>query len=507
MDIRNYLETLGQRKWLIAVTLAVTVVVAVAGTLWMTPTYQASATLRVGVAAAGSASTADYMYADRLINTYAKIAASGPVLEELGKRLGQAEPPRISVAVVPSTELFKVTVEESNPILARDAANALADILVAQSKQLYTGGAKSGSEILGEQLTQLQQELDQAQANYETLVAQASADPEKVQALRSSIELKQGVYGTLLQQYEKAQITEALQASALTIIEPASIPQAPSKPNKVRNIAVGIVLGLMGGLSLAFLFEHLDTTLRGVQRIEEVTSLPALGSIPSDKGLSRRISVTVHSPQREAFRRLRTNLCTLIREQDIKTLLVTSAGPGEGKTTVVANLALAVARSGRRVVAVDTDLRRPTLHTFFHMSNARGLGEVLAQTCRLEQALQFHKAARVWVLPSGNAVLETADLLAAGMPALLERLTMDFDIVLLDSPALLAVTDAAVVAPMADGVLLVVGASRTEEDAVRAACRQLADVKARVIGLVVNRVNKRGGSYYNYYVRMRKQAT
>jgi capsular exopolysaccharide synthesis family protein len=239
--------------------------------------------------------------------------------------------------------------------------------------------------------------------------------------------------------------------------------------------------------------------------ISRRAALPALSTIPSDRGLHRRLSLKGHFSQQETFRRLRTNIYTLIQEQGLKTLLVASAGPREGKSTVLANLAVAIGQSGRQVVAVDADLRRPSLHNFFRMSNAKGLSGVLAQTYALNQALQHHRTGQVWVLPSGAAVPDPPDLLAARMPALIEELALQFDVVLLDSPALLAVTDGAVLAPMVDGVLLVVGSSRTEEEAVRAACRQLADVKARVIGLVVNLAKPADSSYYGkYYEKARK---
>jgi capsular polysaccharide biosynthesis protein len=148
-----------------------TVTVVVIGTLMATPTYVASTTLRVATAAGGSVDYADYIYAERLMNTYAKIATSGPVLEELVQKLSLNEPPPIEVEMLANTGLMQITVEDRNPILAREAANALAEILVAQSRELYSGGRKTAQEILSEQLVQIEDELDQVRREYESLVA------------------------------------------------------------------------------------------------------------------------------------------------------------------------------------------------------------------------------------------------------------------------------------------------------------------------------------------------
>jgi len=156
MEIRNYIAILWRRKWVIAVTTAVTLIVTVVGTLMATPTYVASTTLRFLTAPSGSVDWVDYEigYAQRLMNTYVKIATSRPVLEELVQQLGLNEPPKIELEILPNTELMHITVEDPNPTLARDAANALAGILIAQSRELYTGSGKTAREVLSEQLAQ-----------------------------------------------------------------------------------------------------------------------------------------------------------------------------------------------------------------------------------------------------------------------------------------------------------------------------------------------------------------
>jgi len=501
MELRAYLTILWRRKWVIAVTLAVTMTVVVVGTFAMTPTYTASATLRVATAAGGMLDYTHYMYAERLMNTYAEIATGGPVLEELVQRLNLDEPPQIEVEIVANTELLQITVENPSPILAREAANALAEILIARSRELYAGGGKTAQEILGEQLAQIERELDQARREYENLVAQSPEDSERIAAASRSIELKQETYAMLLEQYERARIREAMLANTLSVVEPAVVPEAPSKPRKALNIALGFMVGLAGGMGLAFLFENLDTTLYTTEQIEKVTELSTLGKIPTARRQRQITFFNGNSPQGEAFRRLRTNIFVLDHDAPLRTLLVTSAEQREGKSTIVVNLALAIAQSGRKVIVVDADLRRPTLHRIFDLSNKIGLSSILKQEVTLDEAVQDSNVPGVQVLTSGPLPPNPAELLdSPQMIALIEQLARRFDIVVLDAPSLLAVTDAAVLAPTVDGVVLVVERAQARREAVQAACRHLTGVKANSIGVVVNRAEQ-DGSYHYYHER------
>jgi capsular exopolysaccharide synthesis family protein len=432
MELGAYLEILWRRKWVIAVTVAVTVLVTLIGTLMMTPQYEASTTLRVLTATSGSEDWVDYDvgYTNRLMNTYVEIATSRPVLGELVRRLGLNEPPQIEVEILPDTELMRITVEDPNPIVAREAANALAEILVAQSEELYTRKRTRGF---------------------------------------------------------------------ISVVEPAVVPSAPSKPRKKINIALGFMVGLAGGVGLALLFENLDTTLYTVEQIKEVAELPTLGKIPTARRQRQIVFFNGDSPQGEAFRRLRTHIFTLDRDAPLQTLLVTSAEPKEGKSTIVANLALAIAQSGRKVIVVNGDLRRPTLHRIFDLSNEIGLSSILKQEATLDEAAQDSKIPGVQVLTSGPLPSNPAELLGSPqMTTLIEQLVQQFDMVVLDTPSLLAVTDAAVLAPAVDGVVLVVERAQARGEAVRAAHQQLVAVKARSIGVVVNRAEQ-DGSYYYYH--------
>jgi len=501
MDLKAYLAILWRRKWVVAITAIVTVTVAVIGTVVATPVYEASTTLRIPTARRGSADWVDYdvRYADRLMNTYAQIAASGPVIEELTQRLGLDRPPEVQVETLANSELMRITVEDPNPVLATDAANALSNILIDQSREQFAADRESAQQILSQQLAQLEEELDLARQEYGSLVTQFPGDTERTAAARSSIELKEATYGTLLEQYDQARIRDSIQANIPYVIEPAEIPAAPSRPSRRLNIAVGVLVGLLGGIGLAFLFENLDSKLYTTAQIRETTDLPMLVNIPAARKRRQVGFLNGDSAEGEAFRHLRTKILTLDQDEPLRSLAVTSATPGEGKSTVVASLAYTMAQTGHPVVVVDGDLRRPTLHKVFELSNQIGLSNILRQEATLDEAVQQSKFPGLYVLTSGPLPPDPAVVLGSSqMDAVIEQMTQRFDRVFVDTPSLLAVADATVLAPLVDGVVLVVSRAQAPAEAVQAAYNQLADVGARSIGIVVNRADQDGGFQYYY---------
>jgi non-specific protein-tyrosine kinase len=434
------------------------------------------------------------------------------VLQELITQLGLDKPPQIEVEIIPNTELIKIIVEDSDPVLTREAANALAAILVAKSQELYSGGGKTYSEILNEQLAQVNEELKQTRREYESLVTQSSQDLERIKTASQFIALKEQTQEMLLKQYEQARIREATRANTLSVVDPAVTPLAPSKPRLALNFTLGFLVGLAGGIGLAFVLENLDTTLHTREQIERVTELSILGQIPA-AGKGQQIAFSNgNSPQAEAFRRLRINLFNMDRDLPFKTLLVTSAEPGEGKSTVVTNLAFALAEIGWRVIVIDANLRRPALHQFFAVSNEIGLSNLLttdpepadiqlsyptslvpASNNSLKREVNFTRAvvdsqvAGVQVLTSGPIPVNPAKLLASSRTVdLLNRLTQCYDLVLLDTPPLGAAADAVVLAPLVDGVLLVIGTGQAREEEVRSACQQLMAANTSSVRLIVN---------------------
>jgi non-specific protein-tyrosine kinase len=504
VTVREYLNVFLRRKWVILITFAVVMLVAVLGTLLSTPKYRASTVLRVLAISGGTGSdwvTYDTKQIDRLMNTYAEFATSRPVLQELVERLQLNEWPVIEVETLTDTELMQITAEAPDPVVARDAANALTEILIAQSRALYGGTGKTAQEILAEQLAQVKSELDQAWVDYEAVVTDSPEDTERISAASRTIELKETTYGELLDQYERNRVREAVLANSLSVVEPAVTPREPSKPRKELNLALGFVVGLAGGVALAFLIENIDTTVYGIEQIKRLTGLPILGKVPAAGKQEQHSLFDGGSIQGEAFRRLRTNLFTLDHDSPLRTLLVTSSEPKEGKSTIVANLAFSIGQSGRKVIVVDAHLRLPTVHRIFELTNRVGLSSVLEDKATLEEAVQHSKIPGVDVLTSGPLPSNPAELLSSPrMAQLAEQLATQYDLALFDCPSLLAVTDAAALSQNVNGVILVVERARARQERVRAARQELSDVNATPIGVVVNRSQE--DSVFDYYQRM-----
>jgi capsular exopolysaccharide synthesis family protein len=427
MDIKTYLEILWRRKWIIAVTVMVTMAVTIVGTMMITPVYEASATIRVSPGST-SIDYGDVLQAERMMNTFPSIIRSDAVLTELKQRLKISQAPKITVEFPAGSELMLIVVEDQDPVLAADAANILADLFLSKTRS-----AKEGRSF------------------------------------------------------------------SISFVDPATPAQSPIWPRKTLNLALGIVVGLGGGLGLAFLFENLDTTLRTEKEIEAVAEGEVLACIPTFKGKQQAALLNGNSPQGESFRRLQTNLSVPDQMKALQTLLVASAEPGEGKSTIIANLALALAQAGRKVVVVDGDLRRPTLHKIFDLPNEVGVSNVLNQATTLDSAIQESTISGLYVLTSGPLPHNPTELLGSPNTAtLLEALKQHFDLVLFDTPALLPVIDAAIVVPQVDGTLLVVGQAQVKREDLQSACRQLRRCQAELLGVVMNRTgwNKRYSGLY-----------
>ena len=267
-----YIEVLVKYRWLILVTSLSTCAVATVLTLLMPSSYVASATLRVVASAqGGSIGTVDYRYADRLMNTYVAILKSRPIIEEASRRVGidsssGLRSMNVTVEAVPDTELMRVSVENTNPTLAQDMANALAGLIIEEGEELYSGGGKSAREILEEQLEIINGDLEMDRTTLYSLMNSSSTEYSEIDALNSRIILREETYATLLRQYEQARVAEAMRAGSISVVEPAIEPSGPSKPNKKLNVALGALVGLGGGAGLAFLFDNLETT-PAVQRL------------------------------------------------------------------------------------------------------------------------------------------------------------------------------------------------------------------------------------------------
>lgn len=272
------------------------------------------------------------------------------------------------------------------------------------------------------------------------------------------------------------------------IAEPAALPTLPSSPSPWLIIALAAFVGLLGGIGLAFVFESLDTRLYADKQIEDLTGLPVVGNIPEGvrPGSADAMLFDRHI-HAEAFRRMRTNVFSPVVNRQLKSILITSAVPRDGKTAVTANFAISLAKSNRSVCVVDASLRYPKVHTYFDLENERGLCDVLENRAGLFEVVCSTRYPNLSVVPSGQSVSNPVELLDSDeMREVISQLTQKYDVVLIDSPASTSVTDPAVLAPMVDGVLLVVRHGWVRRESLMRAIKYLSNVDANFIGVVSN---------------------
>lgn len=496
MELQTYIGILLRRKWIILIITIVSTIVASILSLIATPQYISTATVRVatfgGQGDLTDTSKVDINYSQLIMQTYASILTTGKVRSEIRDELGLETFPQLDADLVPNTELMRIRAEATDPAVARDIANLGAVKLIEQSQALYSGSGVSSLELLEDEIDRVQIELENARADYEQLLQNSPDDTVSINAASELIALKERTQSTLFEQFEKVRTEKALLSNQISIIEPAFAPNSAAKPRHELNIGLGIVVGLVFGVAVALLVENLDNTLYTVHQIETITESPTVGRIPkSDEKLKIIRLDNLFQSELEAFRRLRTNILASDVRMTSQALLVTSAEQGDGKSTILANLAVVMAQSGRRVLVIDCDLRRPSQHNLFDTSNKHGLTDVLLGNMTYEEVVQTTAYPRLEVVTSGDLPPNPTELLGSPqMAEFLDAIKEEYDMVLLDSPALFSVIDAAVLVPLVESVVLVVARAQSRRDALAAVRQQLSNVQAKEINVVINRMEK-----------------
>jgi succinoglycan biosynthesis transport protein ExoP len=329
--------------------------------------------------------------------------------------------------------------------------------------------------------------------------------------LKREVESNQQLYKELLNRNKQTGLETELKTTNIRVVEKAEVPRAPISPQHVRNYQLAVLIGLALGIGLTVLFEHLDNTLKTPEDVKEHLGLPFLGMVPdvgarpTATGTPRASPLILKNPQSavaESYRVLRTNLIFSSAETTGRALVVSSANPGEGKTTTVANLASSLALNGAKVLAVDADLRRPTMHQHFGVAKTPGLTDLIVGKCQASQAIQATRFKGLQILPCGYVPPNPAELLGSpAMKHVVEALKSHYDWVLIDTPPILAMADTPVLCPLVEGVILVVGAEVSGRPTLQRAIDQIVGVGGKIVGVVLNKVNLERNSYYygQYY--------
>jgi capsular exopolysaccharide synthesis family protein len=328
-------------------------------------------------------------------------------------------------------------------------------------------------------------------------------------ARKRELETNQKLYQDLLTKTKQTGLETELKTTNIRVVERAETPRAPVSPRKVRSYQVAMLLGLLVGIGLALGFEQMDNTFKTPEDVRALLQLPFLGMVPDvglkPSGTMGRGPQLVKSPNTavaDAYRVLRTNLIFSSAETGGRVMLVTSANPAEGKTTTLANLAVALAQNGAKVLAVDADLRRPALYQHFGVPKTPGLTDLIVGKSAASQAIHATRIEGLQMLPCGYQTPNPAELLGSPMmKQIVDALRAHYEWVLIDAPPLLAMPDAPVLCSLVDGVVLVIAAEAASKPAVLRAVDQVHSVGGKVAGLVLNKVNLERNSYYysQYY--------
>lgn len=521
MELRDVLYDL--RRWLWLIALGVFLVVGL--TYWisssMTPVYRATATLQTEIGATDpNALYAASLGGERQARTNAQLVKSKAVMDEVISGLGlnmsaQALQSMVSVGIISNTELFTVSVRDADPARAREIATKTAEVFIRQNAQARQARFSSAQKQLDTQIANLEKDIESTQAQIASIGS--PTDPQNINMpqfvktqldrLQNQLVRDQTLYAIQLRSAEDLRLAAVRYANNVLLASAAETPSSPVEPKTTRNVILAGFIGLILFSGVVLIKEYVDDSIKSSDEIGSVLGLSTLGVISRIKGSKPEDKVVTlahsKSPIAEAYRTLRTNTKFSSVDKPMRSLLVASANPAEGKTTTAVNLAVSLAQDGNSVILVDSDLRRPTVHRLLGVPNSTGLTNALLQDNmdNLDTYLQPTAVDTLRVLASGPLPPNPAELLGSQrMVKVIEQLKARADMVVFDSPPALVVTDAMVLASKVDGVLLVVNTGSTKRGAALKAKEDFLKVGANLVGAVLNRLTGRGGGgYYHYY--------
>jgi non-specific protein-tyrosine kinase len=510
MDLKQLWTTLWKWSWLVIACTAISAGTSYIGVRNMPAIYQATVTVRIGQTLdKANPSPADFYASDQLAQTYLDLVRRRPIMEGVAQALGlQFVPGGASARRVTGTQLLEISYSDVDPARAQAIANETANQLILQSPRSSDANTRDQEFVLA-QLDDLKAKIDDTKAKIETEQANLDAAnsaraiqqyQSNIAALQQKLNSYQNTYATMRYNLPGSN------SNYISLVEPAQLPRTPLNSGKLNTILLAAAIGAGLAIAAAFLLEYLDDTVKtpdDVERIAGVTTLGAISQIEEIKEPTDGLVVHAYPKSQiaEAYRVLRTNLQFSAVGSQAAVFMVTSSNAGEGKTTTLGNLGVALAQAGKNTILVDTDLRRPALHKLFGLPNSIGLTSMLLDDrLPLQDALTPTEVPNLRLLCSGPRPPNPAELLEhPRMDQIIAALKAEADVVLFDSPPVLAVADSTILAQKIHGVLLVVEMGRTRTEIVRRAVGVLKQVNAKLLGVVMNKINRARGGYYYYY--------
>ncbi len=511
-----------------------TVLVVTVGSLIMRPVYRATVTLLIDSESPNVLTTtglveiqsANYFSYKEYYQSQVEILKSGSLMQKvfdefsLGKKrqyAGEKEPIKkfsktIKIEIIRDTRLVKLNVDNRDPQLAAGITNRMAELFVMRNLYYI-----SKSEILN-LLKNEYLKLESKESEYAKIYK--DGHPEMIKLKKEMTGMIERIRNEKKSVYNYDDIEEYLgdsgqhalagfKANNISIQDHAAVPAVPVRPKKLLNFAISIILGLIGGVGLVFLFEYLDDGVKSAEDIEKIAKWPFLGSVPviSEDGMSELqkdifVSLRPKDPVAEVYKFIRTRiLFASTEEHPLKNIMMTSPGPQEGKTLTLCNLAIAMAQNNKSVLMVDADMRKPRLNEVFGMDNSNGLSSFLSGQAEFDKVVQKTGIENIHLITGGVIPPNPSELLASHKVAdLVTRARAKFDFVLFDTPPVGILADAVLISRVADGVIVTMESGKTSKRALGRIHQMLIETKAHIIGVVLNKVAVTSDNAY-YYAR------
>lgn len=507
LELRSYLKLLSRRRWILLATF-LTVVASTALVTWrLTPVYEGLA--KIEVLPTSSSNEAGQLLEsvfdpNRGLQTQVEIVQSQEVL---GIAAGELRLPsteelreNVSVELVPDTQIMVIRVQHERPDEARDRAQVLAESYITYRRDQVLERLVRASEGIGS-------DIEEVKAQVSDLDARISQNAELASSLRAERDRAIVQLSTLESTLRQLPEAEDVRQGGGAIITPAELPTVPVSPKKALNLALAVVVGVVLSIGLALIAENLDDRLKSPEEVERLVGAPILGYIPLVKewkeGQAKLATLSESaSGAAEAYRTLKTNLRFVSMERPLHTILVTSPVAEAGKSTSAANIATALAQGGNKVVLVSGDLRRPSVHRFFGLTNSRGVLNLLNSEAALEEILQKGKVPNLRLLATGGLPPNPAEILGSEkFVGILENLRSLADFVIIDAPPILGLGDTSAIASKVDGVLVVIRSNLVTKKEIADAMDQLKKAGGKVVGCILNAIEATDGYgyYYRYY--------
>lgn len=522
MTLKDYIAPFRKWWWLILIT----TIMAIGSSYFVTqrqlPNYRASTTLLIGNALADpNPSGGDFVLGEQLAQTYVDLANLPQLQVSVMENLGLNNLPDYTVNHQPNTQLIKIDVTDTNPERAMAVANELAKQLILRTPAAADQENLARQQFVSEELDDLQVEIletkDRIAVKQEELAESFSAREisdlqDEISTLENKLNAMQTNYASLLAS------TQQGAANVISVVQEATLPKRPVGPNQRLTILATGLIGFVLASGAAYLLVHLDDSVQSPEEIEHLTGLSTLTGIAKIRQKKKESELITmrepRSPISEAFRSLRTGIQFSDIDAEQHILLVTSALPSEGKSSIASNLAVVMAQSGQKTLLIDADLRKPVQHRFFNISKEPGLINLLfsldlnsddeTKERILKQFISQSPVPDLHVLSSGAIPPNPSELLGSiKMKGVLNLLSKYYDYIILDSPPVLPVTDAVIMSTLAQSVLLVVSVGQTSRNQLKQSVERLREVKANIVGTIMNGLTRNNDAYHYYYYQNR----